>query len=95
MTDELFREGGTNSRVVRLRMEPDRLVVETQDLGPLAEEMWGDTDYEFWTSVSREHWGALAAALVKELLAKDPQATDRLREICRNYDVPHEWDSWT
>ncbi|MDA2938002.1 hypothetical protein MYX75_07050, partial [Acidobacteria bacterium AH-259-A15] len=28
------------------------LVLSGQDLGPRVEELWGDMDYEYWTTVS-------------------------------------------
>lgn len=38
--------------------------------------------YEFWTTVKREHWGDLAVALIRELLADQPKATSHLESIC-------------
>ena len=94
MSEELYRDDGRDSRSVRVRIEDGAVVVDTQDMGPVAEGVWGDSDYEFWTSVKKEHWGVLIVALLKELLAGDPRATDRLRKICEKHGVPHEWDRW-
>lgn len=94
MSFELHREDGKNFRSVAVDITDQKVVVSTQDMGPAVEGMWGDSDYEFWTSVQQEHWGSLAVALIKEFLAGDPQATDRLRQICERHNVPHEWDRW-
>jgi len=93
-THRLYKHEGVNSRSVRVRLEADEFIVDTQDVGPASEEWWGDTDYEFQTSVPRDAWGALLLALAREFLADDARATDRLRDVCKKYDVPHEWTSW-
>lgn len=94
MSVELYRQEGSNFRSVRVRIEGDELILDTQDMGEVTESVWGDADYEFWTSVRREHWGDLLVALVVEYMSGRPDATDRLRDICREHDVPHVWDSW-
>lgn len=94
MSYELYREDGKNFRSVRVGIRDEKLMVDTQDMGQATEAAWGDSDYEFWTTVRKEHWGDLLVALIREFLADEPRATDRLREICQEHDVPHEWDSW-
>ncbi len=94
MSFELYRQEGEEFRSVRVRVDTGAFVVDTQDMGPTTEAFWGDRDYEFWTSVKREAWGDLLIALAREFLANDPNATDRLRDICRRHGVAHEWDSW-
>lgn len=94
MSTEIYRQEGSSFRSVGVDLLDDEFVIDTQDMGELTEAMWGDTDYEFWTSVHRDHRGALIIALVKEFLAGDPTATDRLRAICQKHGVPHKWDSW-
>ena len=93
-THELFKEGGDNSRSVRAKVDQEKFCIETQDMGPTTEEVWGDDDYEFWTTVPRSAWGNLLLALAWELFAGDPKATDRLRDICRKPGVQHEWKQW-
>lgn len=91
---ELYRKDGEAFRSVRASVKGDAFVIETQDMGRLVEEVWGDSDYEFWTSVPREAWGQLLRALAIEFFANDPKATDRLRDICMTHGVPHKWDNW-
>lgn len=91
---ELFRQEGENFRSVRATLEDGKLTIDTQDMGPLVEEFWGDSDYEFWTIVPKEAWGELLMALSIEFFANDPNATDRLRDICIAHGVPHERGSW-
>lgn len=98
MTDtnklQLFRDDGRNFRGVHAYVDSKGFRIETQDMGPTTEEFWGDSDYEFWTTVPKEAWGDLLLALASELFANDAKATDRLRDICRKHNVKHEWSSW-
>jgi len=91
---ELYRKEGENFRSVCARLEEDKFTIDTQDMGPLVEEFWGDSDYEFWTIVPKEAWGQLLMAFTLEFLANNESATDRLRDICIAHGVPHERGSW-
>lgn len=91
---ELYREEGKHFRSVYARLDEEQFRIDTQDMGPLVEEVWGDSDYEFWTIVPKEAWGDLLMALAREFFGDDEKATDRLRDICRKHGVRHEWDSW-
>ncbi len=45
---ELYRQEGVQFRSVRLSVEDDGSVrLDTQDMGELVEQTWGDEDYEF------------------------------------------------
>lgn len=91
---ELHREDSENSRSVRARLDDGEFRIETRDAGPLVEKVWGDSDYEYWTAVPKEHWGRLLMALAKELFREDAEATERLRELCRRHGVGHVRDHW-
>jgi len=91
---ELFRQEGAAFRSVRARLEAEKFVIDTQDMGELVEQMFGDSDYEFWTIVSKEAWGDLLYALAQEFLGGDAEATDRLKEICDKYGVKYERGYW-
>lgn len=39
------------------------VVMEGYDIGPSVAEAWGDSDYEYWVRVPKEHKAALAVAL--------------------------------
>lgn len=67
-TVKLSRESSPNI-TVRLSAWTDRegLVIEGQDLGPAVSSIWGDSDYEYWLMVDREHLEVLQAALDRKL----------------------------
>ena len=91
---ELYRDDGTHFRSVSARLDDDQFRIDTQDMGPTVEEVWGDADYEFWTTVPKEARGQLLMALAREFLVGDAKATDRLRDICIKHGVQHTWDHW-
>jgi len=91
---ELYRSEGQNFRSVRASVDDAQFKIDTQDMGPTTEEFWGDSDYEFWTTVPREAWGDLLMALAREFLADSPGATDQLHDICQKHGVEHSWDHW-
>jgi hypothetical protein len=92
---ELCREDGPNSRVVWLSIDAAGLRLETQDRGPRVEHIFGDTDYAFATHVPRAAFDDLLAALIQEHLSNDPQATDKLRDLCQRRGVDHSWSTFS
>lgn len=45
-------------------------VLEGQDLGPLVDSVWGDSDYEYWVTVPAPRLDDLVTRLTKELKAR-------------------------
>jgi hypothetical protein len=43
------------------------LVIEGQDIGPGVSAIWGDSDYEYWLAVDREHLERVSTDLAKDL----------------------------
>jgi len=91
---EIYRKDGDPFRSVRARLEKDEFLIDTQDMGELVKRIYDDSDYEFWMIVPKEAWGDLLLALAQELFANDENATDRLWEICKKYDVEHKRGHW-
>ena len=82
-TFELYRQEGKSFRSVRVGFDEKQFRIDTQDMGDTVEQLMGDCDYEFWTSVPKESWGDLLVAFTKEFLSGDDKATDTLRDICK------------
>ena len=94
-TTELARQEGTEFRSVRLSLEDDGAIrLEAQDRGPLVEQVWGDSDYEFWVSVAPASLPKLAFELLREKFAGQPGAVDAFRQWCKDHGVEHAFDSW-
>ena len=50
------------------------LVIQGQDVGPGVAAIWGDSDYEYWLTVSPEHLGRVTSGLADKL--GEPDASD-------------------
>lgn len=73
---ELYIERGETSRFLDATIDTEgKLTLSGVDVGKAPLEFWGDSDYEFWVIVAREHTGLVREAL---LAARDPDAP-RLR----------------
>ena len=92
---ELFRQEGDAFRSVRLSVNADGSVrLEAQDMGKVVEEIWGDSDYEFWTDVPASALCKLAFALLREKYVGRERAVDEFRAFCEKEEIEHRWDSW-
>ena len=95
LSEEIFRQEGENFRSIRINLEADgTLMLDAQDMGPLVQQVWGDSDYEFWCRVPPEAIGTLALALIKKLYAGREQAVDEFRALCAAEGVLHESGSY-
>lgn len=95
LSEEIYRQEGDNFRSVMVTLSEDGgLMVDTQDMGRLVEEYWGDSDYEFWVKIPPEAASRLAYVLLKKLYAGRERAVDEVRELCAAEKIPHENGSW-
>ena len=95
LSEEIFRQEGENFRSIMINLAADgTLTLDAQDMGPLVQQVWGDSDYEFWCRVSPEAMGKLAFALMKKLYAGREQAVDEFRALCAAEGIPHENGSY-
>ena len=75
-------------------------MLEGYDCGPSVEAAWGDSDYEYWLGVGREHKDAVLLFLLREwFAARDPSGLPRssseLRSALEARGIPVEFESWT
>jgi hypothetical protein len=54
------------------------LVLEGQDTGEQVEQIWGDSDYEYWVSVDREHLDLVLNGVAEKLRGQPAPYEDRL-----------------
>jgi len=95
ITTEIYRQDGENFRSIMLTLEPSgTIMVDTQDMGPLVQQVFGDSDYEFWIRVPPEAVGRLAFALLKKLYAGRDRAVDEVRDFCADEGILYEGGSW-
>src|SRR5438552_3506468 len=82
--------GGEVSRLEAYVEEGGDLVIEGYDLGKGVEEVWGDSDYEYWRRVKRGHVPAVLLQLIKERFSSDVAFHKWLSEK----GIPDEFSSW-
>lgn len=92
---ELYEERDETSRFTHAEIdEKGKLTVYTQDIGKMAEEVWGDTDYEFWVTVSAKHKDQLLLALIEKLYKGHFSAVDEFRDFLESKGIPNEFGNW-
>jgi len=83
------------TRCVRLYMRDDGTIsLEGQDLGPGVEEMFGDSDYEYWVDVPDAGLQKLAFELLREKYAGQLNAVEAFRDWCKTHGVAHEFSNY-
>ena len=92
---QLYEERGETSRFIDVEIEKDGdLVLCGQDVGKAPLEWWGDSDYEFWVTVSSEHKDDLLLALVDRLYGGNSSAVDELRDFLAPRGIDFEFGTW-
>ncbi len=92
---EVYRQEGDNFRSVNLSIDADGSIrLQAQDMGKLVEEIWGDSDYEFWVHVPPAEIRKLAFALLRQKYAGREGAVDEFRSFCKREAIEHEWGSY-
>jgi len=92
---ELYRQEGDSFRSVRLSVHTDGSVcLDTQDMGKTVNEVWGDSDYEFWVDVPATALRKLVFVLLREKYTGRSKAVDEFRDFLKEAEIEHEWDSW-
>ncbi|SRR6266496_1490976 len=92
---ELYRQEGDNFRSVRLSVNADVSVrLDPQDMGRYVQEVWADSDYEFWVDVAATALRKLTFALLREKYAGRSGAVDEFMAFCKREGIEHKWDSY-
>ena len=92
---ELYRQEGANSRFVNLTVKPDgSVLMEAQDMGEKVEQIWGDSDYEYWVHVAPPSLPKLAFELLREKFAGRLDAVEAFRDWCQAHGVEHEFGNY-
>ena len=92
---ELARRQGPEFRSVRVSLDNDgTITMDAQDMGPAVENVWGDSDYEFWVRTAPAAVPKLAFELLREKFAGRLDAVDALRDWCKTHGIEHVFDSY-
>lgn len=80
-----------DSRYLDAKIDDEgNLVLEGYDIGDTVKEYWGDSDYEYWLTVSQEYKDTVLLSLIQERFGNSSEFMTWLEEK----DIPHKFDSW-
>jgi hypothetical protein len=91
MTDpiELVNQGGSTSVHIDVRIDENGdLLFSGQDIGEAPEEIFGDSDYEYWLTVPAKAKDKLLLALIEKLYAGNSSVISELRELMESAEIP-------
>lgn len=100
---ELFRFDSERISIhVSASITDDSLCISGHDTGSPCEEFWGDSDYEYFYSLSKEETEKLYTALggknnAAETLKKmfgGMDGCEKLSELCRKENISYEFNSY-
>jgi hypothetical protein len=88
-------KAGQVHSVAGARIEDDgALTVWTSDIGEYVEQFWGDTDYEYWVTVSPQHKDLLILALLEKCYTGDAEVVADFKELLETKRIAFEFDTW-
>jgi hypothetical protein len=87
-------QGGGQTQLDILISDTDDLVMEGYDTGPAVEDFFGDSDYEYWVTVSQEYKDWLLLNLIKETFASDPKPSSTYMEWLKKKGIPYKFVSF-
>jgi hypothetical protein len=80
-----------DSRYLDAKIDNDgNLVLEGYDIGDSVEEFWGDSDYEYWLTVSQEYKDTVLLLLIQERF----ESSSEFKMWLESKEIPHKFDSW-
>ncbi len=92
---ELFRVKGSRFRSIHLYVHADGSVrLDAHDMGTSVEEVWGDSEYEFWVDVPATELHKLVFALLREKYRGREQAVDEFTTFCKQEAIERKWGSY-
>jgi hypothetical protein len=86
---KLVMQGGSTSIHIDVRIDDSGdLLFSGQDIGDAPEEIFGDSDYEYWLTVPASEKDRLLLALLEKHYAGDALVISTLRELMESKQIP-------
>jgi hypothetical protein len=86
---KLVMQGGSTSIHIDVRIDDSGdLLFSGQDIGDAPEEIFGDSDYEYWLTVPASEKDRLLLALLEKHYAGDALVISTLRELMESKEIP-------
>jgi len=92
---KLVSQGGSTSIHIDMRIDENGdLLFSGQDIGNAPEEIFGDSDYEYWLTVPASEKDRLLLALLEKHYAGDASVVSTLREFMESKNIPYNFYSY-
>ena len=92
---KLVSQGGSTSIHIDMRIDENgNLLFSGQDIGDAPEEIFGDSDYEYWLTVPAAEKDRLLLALLEKHYAGDALVISTLREFMESKEIPCSFYSY-
>ena len=86
---KLVRQGGATSIYIDMSIDENgNLLFSGQDIGSDPEEIFGDTDYEYWLTVPAAEKDRLLLALLEKHYGGDALVISTLRKFMESKQIP-------
>ena len=91
---KLVRRGGSTSIYIDMSIDENgNLLFSGQDIGSAPDEIFGDSDYEYWLTVPASEKDRLLLALLEKHYAGDAMVVSTLREFMESKEIPYNFHS--
>jgi hypothetical protein len=92
---KLFEERGLTSRFVYAEITDNGdLLISAQDVGELPEQMYGDSDYEWWVFIKAKDKDWVLLALMEAQFGGHFHASDEFRDWVKAIGIPYEFHNY-
>jgi hypothetical protein len=91
---KLVRRGGSTSIYIDMSIDENgNLLFSGQDIGSAPDEIFGDSDYEYWLTVPASEKDRLLLALLEKHYGGDALVISTLRELMESKQIPCSFHS--
>ena len=93
---EIFRKDGEEFTSIEANFNSNGdLSIDGQDMGPLVEEFWGDSDYEYFLTIPKSEMNDFILVLIKKAFSKNGKLHfSDLMNICKENEIKYHYDYW-
>lgn len=92
---KLVSQGGSTSIHIDVRIDDNGdLLFSGQDIGDAPEEIFGDSDYEYWLTVPAGEKDRLLLALIEKHYAGNSTVISELRELMEAKGIACQFSSY-
>ena len=70
------------------------LQLSGQDVGEAPRKFYGDSDYEYWLTVSKEHKDDVLLLLLEKMYSGNSSVISEFKELLESSGIPCKFHSW-